>query len=433
MATVRIQGNSAQIRWYMGTQRYSLSTTLQSADECKLHIEHLIDCLAKERPPVAATLAWVETLSETQRKKLASAKLIELPESVLPITLGQFIESYFATVDSKQSTKTFYGHTRKRLVEYFAPATPISSITPTQAREFRAWLTTSNKRDKKDKKPLSEATLRRRIGLCKQILQQAQEDGLIDRNPFRNLVSSNKANKERQRYIELEEFNKVLAKAQTPHWRSILVLARVAALRCPSELVGLRWSEVDFKRKVFVVHSPKTEHHAGHEQRLVPIFPAVETELRALFQTAEGDKLFPSITGDTNLRTHVLRILKRAGVEPWPKLMQNLRASAATDMARKLPAHVATAICGHTVEVALSSYWQVTDDDLNWARIALQIAPLAVDKGQVGSTEGQPNVSTSVLNLLQNAGLGDLSQFLSTQVYTPLVGEEGLEPPTSTV
>ncbi len=60
-------------------------------------------------------------------------------------------------------------------------------------------------------------------------------------------------------------------------------------------------------------------------------------------------------------------------------------------------------------------------------------ATLAVDKGQVESTEGQPDVSTSVLNLLQNAGLGDLSQFLSTQVYTPLVGEEGLEPPTSTV
>ena len=295
------------------------------------------------------------------------------------------------------------------------------------------WLTTSNKRDKKTKKPLSEATLRRRIGLCKQVFQQAKEDGLVDRNPFRNLVSSNKANKERQRYIELEEFNKVLAEAQTPHWRSILVLARVAALRCPSELAGLRWSEVDFKRKVFVVHSPKTEHHAGHEKRVVPLFPAVETELRALYQTAESDKLFPSITGDTNLRTHVLRILKRAKVEPWPKLLQNLRASAATDMARTLPAHVATAICGHTLEVALSSYWQVTDEDLDRARIALQIAPSAVDKGQVESIDEAKELSTVVLNLLQNHGLGDLSRLLSTQVTSPLMGEEGLEPPTSTV
>ncbi len=80
----------------------------------------------------------LRSISETQRKKLASAKLIELPEAVLPITLGQFIESYFATVDSKRSTKTFYSHTRKRLVEFFAPATPISSITPTQARECPA-------------------------------------------------------------------------------------------------------------------------------------------------------------------------------------------------------------------------------------------------------------------------------------------------------
>ncbi len=63
--------------------------------------------------------------------------------------------------------------------------------------------------------------------------------------------------------------------------------------------------------------------------------------------------------------------------------MQNLRASGTTDMARKLPAHVATAVCGHTVEVALKSYWQVTDEDLDWARIALDIAPSGVDKEQV--------------------------------------------------
>ncbi len=428
MATIRIQGNSAQIRWYRDKQRYSLSVAAKDADESKLHVEHLIDCAENKRPPVPPTLAWVDTLSDEQRQKLATANLIKLTTQVQPITLGKFVESYFLSLDAKKSTKTFYGHTRKRLLEYFAPDTPITSVTAMQAREFRSWLTLSNKRDKKVKKPLSEATLRRRIGLCKQIFQQAFEDGLIDRNPFRKLVSSNKANKERQQYIEIGQFNKVLASAQTPHWRSILVLARVAALRCPSELAGLLWSEVDFARKVVVVHSPKTEHHEGREKRVIPLFPAVEKELLALREDSDGsDRVFPTITLETNLRTHVLRILQRAQVKPWPKLMQNLRASGATDMARKLPAHVATAICGHTVEVAIKSYWQVTDDDLSWARVALEIAPSSVDKGQAESTYEQTKEVKSVINLLQDQGLGDLSQLLSTQAITPLVGEEGSE------
>lgn len=45
-----------------------------------------------------------------------------------------------------------------------------------------------------------------------------------------------------------------------------------------------------------------------------------------------------------NLRTQLQRILKRAGLTAWPKLWQNLRATRATELADRYPAHVAAAL-----------------------------------------------------------------------------------------
>ena len=55
--------------------------------------------------------------------------------------------------------------------------------------------------------------------------------------------------------------------------------------------------------------------------------------------------------------------MERAGIETWPKLFQNLRASCSTELAQEFPAHVAAAWIGHSVEIANKHYWQVTDDD----------------------------------------------------------------------
>ena len=64
-----------------------------------------------------------------------------------------------------------------------------------------------------------------------------------------------------------------------------------------------------------------------------------------------------------NLRTQFQRIIGRAGLAPWPKLFQTLRASRATELANEYPAHVAAAWLGHSTVVASKHYWQVTDAD----------------------------------------------------------------------
>ncbi len=39
----------------------------------------------------------------------------------------------------------------------------------------------------------------------------------------------------------------------------------------------------------------------------------------------------------TNLRTTLMKLITRAGYEPWPRLFRNMRASCATDWAEALP------------------------------------------------------------------------------------------------
>jgi hypothetical protein len=117
-------------------------------------------------------------------------------------------------------------------------------------------------------------------------------------------------------------------------------LSRWGGLRCPSEHLLLKWSDVDFANGRMTVHSPKTEHHEGKATRLVPIFPELEPLLLEAHTAApEGDG--PVITkyrdSNANLRTQLYRIILRAGLVPWPKLFHNLRSTRETELAERFP------------------------------------------------------------------------------------------------
>ena len=67
------------------------------------------------------------------------------------------------------------------------------------------------------------------------------------------------------------------------------------------------------------------------------------------------------------LRTTFEKILKRAGVDAWPRLMQNLRSSRETELAQQFPIQTVTAWLGNTPKVALENYLPVRDEDFTRA------------------------------------------------------------------
>lgn len=65
----------------------------------------------------------------------------------------------------------------------------------------------------------------------------------------------------------------------------------------------------------------------------------------------------------TNLRTTFTKIIRRAGLDPWPRPFHNLRASLETDLCEVYPIQTVVAWLGNTPKVALNHYLMVRDDD----------------------------------------------------------------------
>ena len=83
--------------------------------------------------------------------------------------------------------------------------------------------------------------------------------------------------------------------------------------------------------------------------------------LRVLAERRKKQLVAMPAAATQNLRTHLQRIITRAGLTPWSKLFQNLRASRATELADQFPSHVAAAWLGHAEAIAGAHYRSVTD------------------------------------------------------------------------
>jgi len=143
-----------------------------------------------------------------------------------------------------------------------------------------------------------------------------------------------------------------------------VALSRYGGLRCPSEHLALRWDDIDWARGRLTVRSPKTEHHAGGELRIIPLFPELRPYLDAAWDEAPPKTEFVITRyrdANANLRTQFLRIIKRAGLKPWPRLFHNLRASRQTELTARFPLHVVCDWIGNSAPIADKHYLQVTD------------------------------------------------------------------------
>ena len=341
-------------------------------------VEALVDAIRADSPPDPSTAKWVAGLPDDLHAKLARAGLVisrvdSNQGPAIPL-LGRFLDAYLSKrPDLKSSTLTAYAHTRRCLVEYFGATRPMDRITPGDCEDWRRWLASDQK--------LSDNTVRRRCGVAKQFFRAAVRRRLVAENPFANMAGCViRENRARDRFITRQEAQAVLDACPDAQWRLLFALSRYGGLRCPSEHLGLRWQDVDWERSRITVRSPKTEHHEGKESRVLPIFPELRPYLEEAWEEAEPGTEY-IITryraSNANLRTQLQRIIRKAGLEPWPKLWHNLRATRETELAETFPLHVVTSWIGNSAAVARKHYLQTTDEHFQRAlggQSALQMA-----------------------------------------------------------
>jgi hypothetical protein len=208
----------------------------------------------------------------------------------------------------------------------------------------------------------------------------------------------------------------------------------------PSEIAKLKWEHINWEAKrIFIVDSAKTEQHKRRAIRAIPLLPQIETELLKLHLEAEdrAEYVFPRVSGQTNLRTYLERIIRSAGVKQWSKFWHNLRASGATDFARTLPSHVAAEICGHTEEIAKEHCWQVSENDLDLAiKKHGSLASVSIDTGKECPivSEGDSEQEASDLSQVSiETQFIAICRLLSKVGFGSEMGDTELESVTSTM
>jgi integrase len=338
--------------------------TKRQAETAKINIENLVKCCDTGSVLSTAVQEWVSGISDGLRKRLEVLGLIEARSNVKTYTVAEWTQRYIKSrPDVKEITTGKWQNAANKLAAFFR-GQYIEDVTVKQAKDFRVYL--------KSECGLAENTLRRLIGLSRQFFNAAVEAELIAKNPFMGQSVAVRANPARFFYVTQEMALKVLEACPDSQWRLIFGLARWGGLRCPSEVLRLKWQDIDFEQNQFVVHSLKTEHHADSGIRTVPMFP----ELKPLFQDAfdnarEGDVYCITRYRDksANMRTTFYKIIARAGLKPWPKAFQNLRSTRETELFKMTNGNV-KAVCswiGNSPEVAMQHYAQVTEADLQEA------------------------------------------------------------------
>lgn len=339
-------------------------------------VNGLCRCVKYALPLDDELARWVSKLDGDIATRLVEFGLLQPREPIVEtpapavLTLGPFLDAYTAKrTDVKGATSTFYGHTRRNLLTYFGADRELPKISAGDADEFRLWLLRPTAKDASGGEGLSENTANRRCVLASQFFRAAVRKGSIASNPFEGVGGQVRSNKARAYFLTREDADKVLAACPTLEWKLIFALSRFGGLRTPSEHLGLRLNEIDWARDRFLVHSPKTEHHSDGAERWVPIFPELMPLLREAFETAAPgtEYLIGRHRNNANLRTQFQRIIRRAGLTPWPKLFHNLRASRQTELAGKFPLHVVCSWLGNKAAVAAEHYLQVTDADFTKA------------------------------------------------------------------
>lgn len=345
----------------------------RTADSIRRRVELLLVARTTGDAVDVETATWLRDIGDDLHKRIVAVGLAtpRQPAATAPVlTLGELLTGYFdRRTDAKPASKIVWGHTRRNLLEFFGDDKPIADITPAAAKDFERYLATTAREngygDKSTSDGLSPDTIRKRIGIAKQFFADAVDRELLPRNPFAKLKSTVKGNRERDYYVSREATQKLIDAAPDAQWRLIIALSRYGGLRCPSEHLALRLDDVDVERLRIRITSPKTEHHEGKAWRYIPLFPELRPYLDAVWHAAEpGTEHF--ITryrrNDQNLRTTFLKIIKRAGLTPWPKLFHNMRASRQTELEETFPSHVVCSWIGNSPQVAKRHYLQVTDE-----------------------------------------------------------------------
>lgn len=331
-------------------------------------VGHLVNARRLNGVPHPDAVRWLGGLDDVLYARVVAHGLCQPREGAAVVTLASLLDRFDAAASVKAGTRTTYLQALGMLRAHFGDSTPIDSITPAHADQWRKVIGEPVKvkdgNGEEHTKRLAPATVAKRVRVAKAVFRKAVKWGMLASSPFADLRAGSQSNPDRAHYVTPKSIRAILVACPDDQWRAIIALSRFAGLRCPSEVMALRWGDIVWDKGRMTVRSPKTAGHEGHAVRVVPIAPELCPILQDLFDAADVcvEAVVPRLRDPAiNLRTQFERIIAKAGVKPWPRLFHNMRASCATDWVERFPAHVVAGWLGHSPLIAAQHYLQTRD------------------------------------------------------------------------
>jgi integrase len=304
----------------------------------------------------ADIVSWVAGLSRELLEKLATIGLIKYTEKP-DLTLIEIVDQYIERRSSLVSLNTagIWTNTRGALAARFGERR-LSEITAGDAFDFS------------ESTPGAISTRHLYTAVTKRIIKDAIKRELVAVNPFADIKCGVVANPDRARFITRETIARLLEFCE-PKLRLAVALSRFGGVRSPTELANLQWSDVIWDTKRIVIRKHKTK------RRVIPIFPELSPFMERAYDDAKdgASDVVPGVTYKNAKRTsssldyQLKKSIRLAGLERWPRLWHNMRASRQTELEANHPSHVVCAWLGNSPETARNHYLQVTESDFDKA------------------------------------------------------------------
>jgi len=367
MATLTVDRRAGQvvgynIQWCENRRRYTIYLSSRTYRQKTVErFKEMVETLIYYRKngtlvPDKAVANWLSATPAELQAKLAKVGLINVTKSKTCQELWDaFLKHKTNTV--KPQTLDMYCKHQKIFFGTFSPSELIEKMTANRLVEWKTALLTE----------YAPASVAAYVKVTKMVFEWAVDQDWLTKNPLKRIQPGSFINRAKDRIICMEEYAKLLDACPNQEWRTIIALARIGGLRCPSELQRLRWSDVKWAEKRFLVRSPKTERHEGHRERLVPLFPELRSELERHFSLDEtnGNEFVLERFQNTswNLHCQFQTIVRRAGLDKIIRPFDNMRMSRSNEVRTKWGELKESLWIGHSEKVMKDHYALLSEEE----------------------------------------------------------------------
>ncbi len=269
----------------------------------------------KGHPNASATFSRLTDAREWATKTEANMKAGRFFGTAKLKTLEDLFDKYKAAASQRLKS---WGDVERRLAWWKAKAGSemLDAITPARIAEWRDELLATPKQHGGGKR--SAADVNRTIAALSSAMTHAvKELGWIERNPCERVTKPKEAGG-RVRFLSDEELPRLLDAVRTsshPDLLPAVLLALTTGAR-KGEILGLRWSQIDFKRRAITLHQGETKNNAG---RALPLSGEIVELLKARnkVRNLKDDRVFPPAEDckELELREPWKSALVQAGID----------------------------------------------------------------------------------------------------------------------